>query len=75
MSGKYNFATKLKAFAVNFSLFSFKIWLCLNDADNPPISFLYNESLLPAPSNPTGNYESNVPQSFIGITSCMADLI
>nr|XP_040259349.1 uncharacterized protein LOC120976433 [Aegilops tauschii subsp. strangulata] len=42
-------------------------------SDNPPISFLYNGDSLPAPSNLTRNYATDVPQSSNGITSYILD--
>ena len=56
-------------------LISDQYFLCLHDADNPPISFLYNGDSLPAPTNLTQNYATDVPQSSNGITSYILGLI
>ena len=44
---------KVTPCAYNFALFRSCILLCLHDADNPPISCLYNVDSLPALSNLT----------------------
>ena len=53
ITGKYYVAERLTPCAYNFALFRSNILLCLHDADNPPISFLYNVDSLPALSNLT----------------------
>ena len=59
---------------LQLSLISDQYLLCLHDADNPPITFLYNGDSLPAPSNLTRNYATDVPQSSNGITSYIMEL-
>ena len=49
--------------------------LCCHDADNPTISFLYNEASLPAHSNLAQDYATDVARSSNGIASYSLDVI